>query len=213
VLLDIGLEPKALAHFLDHAIQHTAVPVIVAGQIKEIPLLTQCVQDGAQDYLLLPTNSTLLMARFLFLVWKQGSSKALPRTAESRIAWLMLLAIIAVFPLAIAEAGQLMANVVREVLAYAPPQWLIPFAALVVSHGISFVANFLLGGERDELRLRQIMGSPYGRIVVLHIAVIFGAVAVTALGQPIAMLVVLTLLKVAVDVKLHLREHYRAAPD
>ena len=87
------------------------------------------------------------------------------------------------------------------------------FAALVVSHGISFVANFLLGGERDELRLRQIMGSPYGRIVVLHIAVIFGAVAVTALGQPIAMLVVLTLLKVAVDVKLHLREHYRAAPD
>ena len=108
---------------------------------------------------------------------------------------------------------QIMVNVVREVLAYAPPQWLIPFAALVVSHGISFVANFLLGGERDELRLRQIMGSPYGRIVVLHIAVIFGAVAVTALGQPIAMLVVLTLLKVAVDVKLHLREHYRAAPD
>ena len=108
---------------------------------------------------------------------------------------------------------QLMANVVREVLAYAPPEWLVPFAALVVSHGISFVANFLFGGERDELRLRQIMGSPYGRIVVLHLAVIFGAVAVVAIGQSIAMLVVLTLLKVVLDVKLHLREHRRAEPD
>ena len=63
VLLDIGLEQKAVAQFLEHALQHVAAPVIVAGHINDIPLLTQCVQDGAKDYLLLPTNSTLLKAR------------------------------------------------------------------------------------------------------------------------------------------------------
>ncbi len=63
VLVDIDLEQREVAQFLGHALQEVTAPVIVAGQIKDIPLLTQCVQDGAQDYLLLPTNSTLLRAR------------------------------------------------------------------------------------------------------------------------------------------------------
>ena len=63
VLVDIDLKQREMTQFLNHALQHAAAPVIVAGHIKDIPLLTQCVQDGAQDYLLLPTNSTLLKAR------------------------------------------------------------------------------------------------------------------------------------------------------
>ena len=106
---------------------------------------------------------------------------------------------------------QLLLNVVRQVLAYAPPEWLIAFAALFLSHGMSFVLNFLLGGERDELSLKQLMAAPYGRIMILHIAIIFGGVGVMALGQPVAMLVILVLLKLVLDVKLHLREHRRTA--
>lgn len=49
------------------------------------------------------------------------------------------------------------------------------------------------GGTRR--RVRQLMGAPYGRIVVLHIAVIFGGMGVMALGLPIAMLVALVALK------------------
>lgn len=102
---------------------------------------------------------------------------------------------------------QMLINVVREVLAQAPPQWMVAFAALFVSHGVSFVLNFLLGPEREQGNPGKLMSAPYGRIVVLHIAIIFGGFAVMALGQPVAMLLVLVLLKIGLDVKLHLREH------
>jgi hypothetical protein len=106
---------------------------------------------------------------------------------------------------------QLLVNVVQQVLAYAPPEWLVAFAALYISHGVSFVLNFLLGPERDELTIKKLMGAPYGRIMVLHIAIILGGFGVMALGQPVAMLLVLVLLKLGLDVKLHLREHRRTA--
>ncbi len=104
---------------------------------------------------------------------------------------------------------QLLLNVVRLVLEQAPPEWLLAFCALFVSHGISFFVNFMRGPEREQLTQRQLMGAPYGRIVVLHIAIIFGGFAVMALGQPLLMLVVLVLLKLGLDIKLHLREHRR----
>lgn len=102
---------------------------------------------------------------------------------------------------------QLLVNVVRQVLEYAPPEWLFAFAALYVSHGVSFVVNFLFGRERDELGLKQLMTAPYGRIVLLHVAILLGGFAVMSLGQPVAMLAVLVLLKLGLDVRLHLREH------
>ena len=102
---------------------------------------------------------------------------------------------------------QLLLNVVRQVLAHAPPEWLLAFAALYVSHGVSFLGNFLWGRERDELSLKQLMSAPYGRIMILHVAILLGGFAVMALGQPVAMLAVLVLLKLALDVALHLREH------
>lgn len=106
---------------------------------------------------------------------------------------------------------QLLINVVREVLVYTPPEWMFAFIALYISHGVSFVLNFLLGPEREELSLSQLMGAPYGRIFVLHIAIIAGGFAVMALGQRLGMLVVLVLLKLALDVSLHLREHRKLA--
>jgi hypothetical protein len=43
--------------------------------------------------------------------------------------------------------------------------------------------------------------------VVLHLTIIFGAMAVAFLGAPITALVVLVVLKTAFDLRLHLREH------
>ena len=102
---------------------------------------------------------------------------------------------------------QLLINVVRQVLAQAPPEWLFAFAALYISHGVSFVMNFLLGRERDELTLGKLMAAPYGRIIILHVTILAGGFAVVALGQPEAMLLVLIMLKLLLDVALHLREH------
>lgn len=87
----------------------------------------------------------------------------------------------------------------------------LAFAALFVSHGISFVLNFLRGPEREGQTLNALMRAPYGRIVVLHIAIILGGIAVAEMGEPVAMLVVLVLLKLGMDVGLHLRQHRQIA--
>ncbi len=106
---------------------------------------------------------------------------------------------------------QLLVEVVRGVLAYAPPEWMVGFLALAVSHGISMVQNFLVRGERHRVSLGTLMGAPYSRVIVLHITIIFGSFAVVALGQNIAMLLLLVLLKLGLDIKLHQREHRRFA--
>jgi len=109
-----GLRPWVLAGLVLLALALAGAPLTSGAFAKSV--LTASLPQGAQYLLLLLAVSafatTLLMARFLFLVWEQGSSKASRLPAESRIAWLMLLAIITVVPFAIAEAGQLMANVV-----------------------------------------------------------------------------------------------------
>lgn len=104
---------------------------------------------------------------------------------------------------------ELLLNVIDQVLAQAPPEWIIAFLALFISHGYSFVSNFLIGGERHSTSLRDLMTAPYKRIVALHIAIIAGGVAVMALGQPLILLLVLVALKILMDLKLHQMEHAR----
>ncbi|MEM7698052.1 MAG: DUF6498-containing protein, partial [Verrucomicrobiota bacterium] len=54
--------------------------------------------------------------------------------------------------------------------------WLgLSVAALFISHLVSFVFNFLIRGEGRDRAPAQQMFAPYGRIVVLHLAILFGA--------------------------------------
>ena len=57
---------------------------------------------------------------------------------------------------------QMLLSVTAQVLATVPPEWLLAFAALWVSHGVSFVSNFLLGSERELMDPGQIMMAPTG---------------------------------------------------
>jgi hypothetical protein len=78
---------------------------------------------------------------------------------------------------------------------------------LAISHGSSFVVNYL--GRREYLRVspgRQ-MFAPYGRLVILHLAILLGAFVSLVIGSPVGALVVLVILKTIVDLTLHLREH------
>jgi hypothetical protein len=43
--------------------------------------------------------------------------------------------------------------------------------------------------------------------VVLHLTIIFGAFAITLIGTPIAALVVLVILKTALDLRFHIASH------
>jgi len=109
-----GLRPWVQAGLVFLALALAGAPLTSGAFAKSV--LTANLPPGAEYLLLLLAVSafatTLLMARFLFLVWKLRGSKTSPLPAESRIAWLILLAIIAVVPFMIAEAGQLMVNAV-----------------------------------------------------------------------------------------------------
>jgi hydrogenase-4 component B len=77
-------------------------------------VLTAGLPEQAQPLVTLLAASalatTLLMARFLFLVWRQRHAGRARCGAAATTAWLALLAVIAVFPFALADAGQLYAN-------------------------------------------------------------------------------------------------------
>jgi len=79
--------------------------------------------------------------------------------------------------------------------------------ALVVSHGVSFFVHWIVGDERRGRTLHKQMMEPYGRIIVMHVSIIFGGFAVMALGTPAAVLVLFIALKTAVDLRAHLKEH------
>ncbi|WP_156917439.1 DUF6498-containing protein [Salinarimonas rosea] len=87
------------------------------------------------------------------------------------------------------------------------PGLALPLAALAASHGLSFVVNFVVGGEMDRTTLGALMAAPYGRVVVLHVTIIFGGFAVEASGAPIVALALLVGLKILVDLAAHVAEH------
>ena len=96
----------------------------------------------------------------------------------------------------------------------APDFWTILFAvaALFISHGVSYLFNFIGSGEYQRTSPVAQMFAPYGRLVVLHVTIILGAITISATGAPVAAIVVLVVLKTALDLALHLREHRRLGP-
>ena len=86
---------------------------------------------------------------------------------------------------------------------------LIGAAALFLSHGASFLLNYVGNGEYLRTSAPRQVGSAYGRVVVLHLTILIGAFVVAFLGAPIGALIVLATLKTAFDLGLHRREHAR----
>lgn len=83
------------------------------------------------------------------------------------------------------------------------------FLALLASHAVSHVVNFIGRREYAQVTTRELMSAPYARVVVLHLTVLFGGFAVNALGQPWYALAVLVLVKLGMDIVAHRREHRR----
>lgn len=88
----------------------------------------------------------------------------------------------------------------------------VAVAALFVSHGWSFVENFMGRNENERLSPMQAMALPYRRMLITHVALIVGGFFLIRNDQPLGGLVVLVLLKIALDVTFHRREHKRLGP-
>jgi len=83
--------------------------------------------------------------------------------------------------------------------------------ALIVSHGFSFLHNYVAGGEYLRISLQQLMSQPYGRVVVLHLAVLGGGFLILSVGSPVGALVILIPLKTSLDLRAHLAERRKLA--
>ena len=84
--------------------------------------------------------------------------------------------------------------------------------ALAISHGVSFWWNYLHGGEYRRISAAQLMFAPYGRLMALHMTIILGALAIATTGAQAAAMAVLVMIKLAIDLGLHLAEHRRTPP-
>ncbi|MEO8228798.1 MAG: DUF6498-containing protein [Chloroflexota bacterium] len=95
-----------------------------------------------------------------------------------------------------------------------PSVWtiLLAIVALIVSHGLSYRLNYIGRGEYLQTSAAKQMFAPYGRLVVLHITIIVGALAIGLTGAPAAAIVVLIVLKTVLDLGLHFAERRRAEP-
>jgi len=83
----------------------------------------------------------------------------------------------------------------------------LPVVFLFLSHGMSFVQNYLGKKEYGFLTEPMLMLRPYQRVVILHLVVIAAAVPVALLGSPVVLLCLLVVLKTGMDVFFHWREH------
>ncbi len=83
--------------------------------------------------------------------------------------------------------------------------------ALFLSHGFSFIYNYILKGERKRATIKKLMTTPYSRIFILHLTLIFGAFLVILFKRPEAGLTLLIILKIGVDLSAHLKERSRFA--
>jgi hypothetical protein len=82
---------------------------------------------------------------------------------------------------------------------------------LALSHVISLVVNYIVRGEYRRVGVQELMFRPYGRIVVLHLTIIFGGMLLMFTGLKGAAIALLVALKLGMDLKAHLKEREKLA--
>lgn len=98
----------------------------------------------------------------------------------------------------------------------------IPISMLFLSHGFSFLKNFFVKKEYLKTSVMALMATPYQRIVLMHLTLLFGgifsmivAAIMQSLNTEASLKLVLTsivislfvILKIFVDINAHLKEH------
>lgn len=102
---------------------------------------------------------------------------------------------------------QMLVRAVQYILDTAAPGVVLAWLGLFLSHGLSLLLNYFQGGEYRNSEIKTLMSAPYKRIAVLHVAIIAGGWGIQMLGSPLALLIALVVLKIAMDITLHRRAH------
>jgi len=138
-----GLRPWLLVGLGFLALALSGAPLTSGALAKSA--LSAGLPQPAHDLLFILAASafatTLVMARFLFLVAQQRAGVASSHPAASVIAWLLLLAVIVVFPFVFADAGEFLTGVV-------PVSVGALLATLVLLAGIRLPGYTAIGKQR-----------------------------------------------------------------
>jgi len=105
---------------------------------------------------------------------------------------------------------QLLFNVVKQMLLFIPSQMKIAILSLFISHGVSFVYNYLLKREYADDNPPNLMAAPYKRIIIMQFAILGGAYWAMTIGSPAVLLFILIVFKTILDIFLHMRSHKKA---
>jgi len=87
------------------------------------------------------------------------------------------------------------------------PEIYFAIFALILSHGFSFFYNFMHKRELEKLTLEKLMTTPYKRIIIMHITIIFGGWLIMLFKEPVAGFILLIIFKLIADIKGHQKEH------
>ena len=88
------------------------------------------------------------------------------------------------------------------------PYLIESIAALIISHGFSFLFHYLGGKEFQRAEAGKLMLEPYGRIIVQQLTVIFVGFAILIFASTAkALLVLLVVLKIIMDLRAHIKQH------
>lgn len=99
-------------------------------------------------------------------------------------------------------------GLVRWALGTAPEMyWFV--GAIVAVSALYFIVDFVLRGEYRRSNPATEMFQPYGRIITLHVAIIFGAALAFGLNEPLLGVLLLILIRVVYGIVLTLRRRRR----
>lgn len=94
---------------------------------------------------------------------------------------------------------------------YVPPWTMLALGGLAVSHGVSFVSNFIVGGEFRRVDVDTLMMAPYSRVILLHLTLLGGGFIMLTFGAPQIVVALLVVLKIAMDLHAHVKERKKLA--
>lgn len=90
-----------------------------------------------------------------------------------------------------------------------PDGFELPLICLFISHGISFVRDYLSGKEYVSITMKELIIQPYKRMVPIHFTLIIVALLTIVFGltSAVPLLFILVIFKIGLDIRLHVREH------
>lgn len=84
---------------------------------------------------------------------------------------------------------------------------LIALASYSLSHGVSYVQNFLGKEEYRKVTVREQLQAPLDRLGYMWASILFGSFIAMPFGSPLVALVLIICIKTALDVHAHIKEH------